>query len=79
MSIDVFRRNSWVMAIPIDAKESDVRSQARNVRSALVLFVSLQTVERKQRGVSQLHAPRAKWSLATLPLFSKSIDHRPLK
>ena len=30
---DVLRRNSCVMAIPIDAKASDVRSQARNVRS----------------------------------------------
>lgn len=30
----VFRRKSWVMAIPIEAKASEVRSQAKNVRSA---------------------------------------------
>lgn len=30
---DVFSRNSCVMAMPIDAKPSDVRSQARKVRS----------------------------------------------
>ncbi len=30
---DVLSRNSWVMAIPIEAKASEVRSQARNVRS----------------------------------------------
>jgi hypothetical protein len=30
---DVLRRKSWVMAMPMDAKDSDVRSQARNVRS----------------------------------------------
>ena len=29
----VFRRNSWVMATPIEAKEREVRSQARKVRS----------------------------------------------
>jgi hypothetical protein len=29
---DVLRRKSW-MAMPMDAKDSDVRSQARNVRS----------------------------------------------
>ena len=32
-SIDLFRRKSWVTAIPIDAKAREVRSQARNVRS----------------------------------------------
>lgn len=31
---DVFRRKSCVIAMPIEAKERDVRSQARNVRSA---------------------------------------------
>ncbi len=31
--MDVFRRNSCVMAMPMEAKASDVRSQARNVRS----------------------------------------------
>jgi hypothetical protein len=29
----VFRRKSWVIAMPIEAKDRDVRSQARNVRS----------------------------------------------
>ena len=32
-AIDVLRRNSWVTAIPMLAKESEVRSHARNVRS----------------------------------------------
>lgn len=31
---EVFNRKSCVMATPIEAKESDVLSQARNVRSA---------------------------------------------
>ena len=30
---DELRRKSWVIAMPIDAKDRDVRSQARNVRS----------------------------------------------
>ena len=30
---DVLRRKSWVTAMPIEAKERDVRSQARKVRS----------------------------------------------
>lgn len=30
---DVFSRKSWVMATPMEAKERDVRSQARKVRS----------------------------------------------
>jgi hypothetical protein len=32
---EVLSRNSWVMAMPMDAKASDVRSQARNVRSVM--------------------------------------------
>lgn len=31
---EVLRRKSWVIAMPMEAKASDVRSQARNVRSA---------------------------------------------
>jgi hypothetical protein len=31
--MELLRRNSWVTAMPMDAKASDVRSQARNVRS----------------------------------------------
>lgn len=30
---EVFRRKSWVIAMPMLAKERDVRSQARKVRS----------------------------------------------
>ena len=30
---DELSRKSWVIAMPIDAKDRDVRSQARNVRS----------------------------------------------
>lgn len=37
---DVFSRKSCVMATPIEANESDVLSQARNVRSAKVSEVS---------------------------------------
>lgn len=33
---EVLSRNSWVTAMPIDAKDSDVRSQARNVLSVEV-------------------------------------------
>lgn len=31
--MEVLSRKSWVIAIPIEANASDVRSQARNVRS----------------------------------------------
>jgi hypothetical protein len=34
----VFRRKSWVIAMPIEAKERDVRSQARNVRSVFCIY-----------------------------------------
>lgn len=30
---DVLSRKSWVIAIPMEAKEREVRSQAKNVRS----------------------------------------------
>ena len=33
----VLRRKSWVTAMPMEAKEREVRSQARKVRSVLVL------------------------------------------
>jgi hypothetical protein len=36
-AIDVLSLKSCVMAMPIDAKESDVRSHARNVRSAIAV------------------------------------------
>ena len=32
---DELSRKSWVIAMPIDAKDRDVRSQARNVRSTI--------------------------------------------
>ena len=32
---EVLRRKSWVIAIPIEAKAREVRSQARNVRSMM--------------------------------------------
>lgn len=35
LAIDVFSLKSCVMAMPIDANESDVRSHAKNVRSAV--------------------------------------------
>jgi hypothetical protein len=41
----VLRRKSWVMAMPMEAKARDVRSQAKNVRSvhaiSTFLIVSL--------------------------------------
>jgi hypothetical protein len=36
---DVFRRKSWVIAMPIEAKEREVRSQARKVRS--ITYISI--------------------------------------
>jgi hypothetical protein len=36
-AIDVLSLKSCVMAIPIDANESDVRNHARNVRSVIVV------------------------------------------
>lgn len=66
----VFSRKSCVTAIPIDANASDVRSQARNVRS----------VNSMRQYIMRCHwpcivcVPRARWSRATLPLFSSSID-----
>lgn len=35
---ELLRRNNWVIAMPIEAKERDVRSQARNVRSVSVSY-----------------------------------------
>ncbi|KAL7357687.1 hypothetical protein ACKS0A_08068 [Histoplasma ohiense] len=35
--MELFRRKSWVTAMPMEAKARDVRSQARNVRSVPVL------------------------------------------
>lgn len=32
---EVLRRKSWVIAMPMEAKEREVRSQARNVRSVI--------------------------------------------
>ena len=67
---DVLSRNSWVMAIPIEAKANEVRSQARNVRSEdrSCGQLSLPCLHRR-RG----NPPSAKWSRATLPLFSSSM------
>ena len=44
---EVLRRNSWVTATPMLAKASDVRSQAKKVRSAS-----------SQHGLSQVAIPR---------------------
>lgn len=35
---EVLRRKSWVIAMPIEAKEREVRSQARKVRSVVYLL-----------------------------------------
>ncbi|PHH78352.1 hypothetical protein CDD80_7038 [Ophiocordyceps camponoti-rufipedis] len=47
---EVLSRNSCVTATPMDAKASEVRSQARNVRSIRMLFPT-------QREVISSHAP----------------------
>lgn len=62
--IVVFSLNSCVMAMPIDAKAREVRSQARNVRSA-------HRSDRVRRARSS-SIPSARWSRATLPLLSNS-------
>jgi hypothetical protein len=36
-AMEVLRRKSWVIAIPMEAKEREVRSQARNVLSTQML------------------------------------------
>lgn len=36
---EVFRRKSWVMARPMEAKEREVRSQARKVRSVVTVVL----------------------------------------
>lgn len=36
-----FRRKSWVTAMPIEAKEREVRSQARKVRSVILVLVGV--------------------------------------
>lgn len=47
--MDLFRRKSCVMAIPMDAKARDVRSQARKVRSTMARpVVSVQVGSRKK-------------------------------
>jgi hypothetical protein len=56
-AIDVLSLNSCVMAIPIDAKESDVRSHARNVRS--VVAVSSLTSRGKKVATYQVQGDRA--------------------
>jgi hypothetical protein len=33
VEMEVFRRKSWVIAMPIEAKDSEVRNQARKVLS----------------------------------------------
>lgn len=66
---DVLRRKSCVIAMPMDAKANDVRSQARNVRSARNQY----TMSINVSWWAKL-SPSARWSLATLPLFSSSTD-----
>jgi hypothetical protein len=36
LEMELFRRKSWVTAMPMEAKARDVRSQARNVRSFFI-------------------------------------------
>ena len=64
----LFRRKSCVTAIPIEAKAREVRIQARKVRSVdLVNFGGM------SEGCSCVwYVPNARWSRATLPLFSSS-------
>lgn len=68
------RRKSCVIAMPMDAKESEVRSQARKVRSGI--RCQLRCAMGRGSICSGLCAcsdgPRARWSRATDPLFSNS-------
>jgi len=72
---DVLSRNSWVMAMPMEAKARLVRSQARKVRSVLLLCCVRGGSRRGGGGEGRVepHSPNAKWSRATLPLFSSSM------
>ena len=38
LALLLFRRKSWVIAMPIEAKAREVRSQARKVRSSIDQF-----------------------------------------
>jgi len=64
---DVLRRKSCVIAMPIEANANDVRSHARNVRSNRSGQYLLTT------SLLLLGVPSARWSRATLPLFSSSM------
>jgi hypothetical protein len=73
---DELRRKSWVIAMPMEAKEREVRSQARKVRSVHQNPISTRPNRRylytfDSREESR-YVPKAKWSRATLPLFSNS-------
>lgn len=80
---DELSRNSWVTAMPMEAKERDVRSQARKVRSMSSISecpaYRLEDTMRHggasmaaKKGTGRVYSPNARWSLATLPLFSNS-------
>jgi hypothetical protein len=56
VAVAVFSRNSWVTAIPIEAKAREVRIQARNVRSAGNRVRSL------FQGISISHDIRVQWT-----------------
>jgi hypothetical protein len=65
-----------VIAMPMEAKEREVRSQARKVRSVHQNPISTRPNRRylytfDSREESR-YVPKAKWSRATLPLFSNS-------
>ena len=68
---DVLSRKSRVMAMPMEAKAREVRSQARNVRSA-----SQCVSDEPASSTGKSLSPSARWSLATLPLFSSSTDRK---
>lgn len=68
----LFRRKSCVTAMPIEAKAREVRIQARKVRS-VGKGVGVRGVYACFKYRLRVHiVPNARWSRATLPLFSSS-------
>jgi len=63
-AIDVFSRKSCVIAMPIEAKERDVRSQARKVRSmyhvSITVPIFLHSHPQEAVGRNGLFLPSAK-------------------
>lgn len=53
LAIELFRRKSCVIAMPMEAKARDVRSQARNVRSLTIQITQVNFVEKKKKRLKE--------------------------